>query len=148
MLVSAAGSRLMERLMDTVVSPSAHAAALWVGLHLLLLLVLSVLVVRQRQRHRVLIGDEGVPELLQARRAFGNATEYVPAGMGALVMLAVVGAPPWVVHGVGAVLFLARVAHGWSLSATAGASFGRSAGTLLTWVAFLFSGRLLLFYAI
>jgi uncharacterized membrane protein YecN with MAPEG domain len=134
--------------MDTVVTPSAHAAALWVGLHLLLLLVLSVLVVRQRQRHRVLIGDEGVPELLRARRAFGNATEYVPAGIGALAMLSLVGANSLVVHGVGLVLFLARIAHGWSLSVSAGASFGRSAGTLLTWLAFLFSGALLLFYSI
>ena len=31
--------------------PSAHAAAFWVGLHLILLLVLSVLVVRQRRKH-------------------------------------------------------------------------------------------------
>ena len=108
----------------------------------------TVLVVRQRQQHRVLIGDEGVPELLRARRAFGNATEYVPAGMGALVMLAVVGAPAVVVHGVGLVLFLGRLIHGWSLSVSAGASFGRSAGTLATWLAFLFAGCLLLFYAV
>jgi uncharacterized membrane protein YecN with MAPEG domain len=134
--------------METVVTPAAHAAALWVGLHLLLLLVLSALVVRQRQTHKVLIGDEGVPALLQARRAFGNATEYVPAGMGALIMLAVVGAPGPVVHGVGLVLFLGRLVHGWSLSVSAGASRGRSAGTVLTWLAFLFAGSLLLFYSI
>jgi uncharacterized membrane protein YecN with MAPEG domain len=134
--------------METVVSPSAHAAALWVGLHLLLLLVLSVLVVRQRQHHRVLIGDEGVPELLRARRAFGNATEYVPAGIGALVMLALVGAPALVLHGLGAVLFIARCLHAWAMSVSAGPSFGRSAGTLATWLAFLFAGALLLFYAI
>jgi uncharacterized membrane protein YecN with MAPEG domain len=135
--------------LDTVVvTPSAHAAALWVGLNLLLLLVLSGLVVRQRQRHRVLIGDEGVPELLRARRAFGNATEYVPAGIGALAVLALVGAPAAVVHGVGAVLFLGRIAHGWGISASAGPSLGRTVGTLLTWLAFLFAGVLLLFYAI
>lgn len=134
--------------METGVTPSAHAAALWVGLHLLLLLVLSALVVRQRQRHRVLIGDEGVPDLLRARRAFGNATEYVPAGIGALAMLALVGAPSLVVHGVGAVLFLGRVTHGWALSVSAGATLGRSAGTLATWLAFLFAGALLLFYAV
>jgi uncharacterized membrane protein YecN with MAPEG domain len=134
--------------MDTVITPSAHAAALWVGLHLLLLLVLSVLVVRQRQRHLVMIGDEGVPELLRARRAFGNATEYVPAGMGALVMLAVVGLPSPVVHGVGAVLFVGRIAHGWGISTSAGPTIGRTAGTIMTWLAFLFSGALLLFYAI
>ncbi len=134
--------------MDTVVTPSAHAAALCVGLHLLLLLVLSVRVVRLRQQHNVPIGDEGVPELLRARRAFGNATEYVPAGMGALAMLALVGAPGLVVHGVGVVLFLGRIVHGWSLSVSAAASMGRSAGTLLTWLALLFAGVLLLFYSV
>jgi uncharacterized membrane protein YecN with MAPEG domain len=134
--------------MDTVVTPSAHAAALWVGLNLLLLLVLSALVVRQRQRHRVLIGDAGVPELLRARRAFGNATEYLPAGIGALATLALVGSPPLVIHGVGAVLFLGRIAHGWGITVNAGPSLGRTAGTLLTWLAFLFAGALLLFYAI
>jgi uncharacterized membrane protein YecN with MAPEG domain len=132
----------------TVVTPAAHAAALWVGLNLLLLLVLSALVVRQRQRHKVMIGDEGVPELLRARRAFGNATEYVPAGIGALCMLAIVGAAPPVIHGVGAVLFLGRVAHGWGITASAGPSIGRNAGTLLTWLAFLFAGALLLVYAV
>lgn len=135
--------------METVVvTASQHAAALWVGLHLLLLLILSALVVRQRQAHRVLIGDEGVPELLRARRAFGNATEYVPAGIGALCMLAVVQAHPFVVHGVGFVLFLGRLIHGWSLSVSAGASLGRSSGTALTWLAFLFAGMLLLFYSV
>lgn len=134
--------------MDSVVTPAAHAASLWVGLSLLLLLVLSGLVVRQRQRHRVMIGDEGVPELLRARRAFGNATEYVPAGIGALVTLAMVGAPAAVVHGVGVVLFLGRIAHAWGISASTGPSLGRTAGTLLTWLALLFAGALLVVYAV
>lgn len=134
--------------MDTAISPSAHACALWAGLHLLLLLVLSVLVVRQRQRHRVMIGDEGVPELLRARRAFGNATEYVPAGLGALATLALVGAPALAVHGVGAVLFIGRVLHGWGISTSSGPTLGRTFGTIMTWLAFLFSGALLLFYAV
>jgi uncharacterized membrane protein YecN with MAPEG domain len=134
--------------MEPVISPSAHAAALWAGLHLLLLLVLSGLVVRQRQRHRVMIGDEGVPELLRARRAFGNATEYVPAGIGAIAVLALVGAPAAVVHGVGGVLFVGRLLHGWGISTSAGPTIGRTVGTLMTWLAFLFSGALLLFYAV
>ena len=116
--------------METGVTPSAHAAALWVGLHLLLLLVLSVLVVRQRQRHRVLIGDEGVPDLLRARRAFGNATEYVPAGIGPWRCWRWSARPPLVIHGVGAVLFVGRVTHGSALSVSAGATLGRTAGTL------------------
>ena len=95
---------------------AAHAAALWAGLHLILLLVLSVLVVRQRRSHRVAIGDGGVPELLRAVRAFGNATEYVPAGLAALALLALVGAPPLVVHVVGGGAVRRPLSHAVGLS--------------------------------
>ncbi|HWT50636.1 MAG TPA: MAPEG family protein, partial [Caulobacter sp.] len=78
--------------MDTIVS--GHAAALWAGLHLFLLLTLSLLVVRLRQKHKVALGDEGIPELARAIRAFGNASEYVPTGIAALAVLAVAGASP------------------------------------------------------
>jgi len=134
--------------MDVVVPPASHAAALWAGLILILMLVLAVLVTRQRQRHNVLIGDDGVPELTQAVRAFGNATEYAPAGIAALAILAVAGANPLVVHGVGALLFLGRLAHAWGLSRSTGVSIGRLAGTIMTWLAFLIAGALLLFYSV
>ena len=94
---------------------SGHAAALWVGLHLLLLLVLSLLVVRQRQRHKVALGDGGVPELAQAIRAFGNATEYVPAAMVGIAVLALVEAPPLAIHLTGLFLFTGRLLHGFGL---------------------------------
>jgi uncharacterized membrane protein YecN with MAPEG domain len=134
--------------MDVVVPPAGHAAALWAGLILLLMLVLAVLVTRQRQRHNVLIGDEGIEELVCAVRAFGNATEYAPAGIAALAILAVVGANPLVVHGMGALLFLGRLAHAWGLSRNSGVSIGRLVGTIMTWLAFLIAGALLLFYSV
>jgi hypothetical protein len=127
---------------------SAHAAALWTGLHLILLLVLSVLVVRQRRQHRVVLGDGGVPALGQAIRAFGNATEYVPTGLVAIAVLAFAGAPPMVVHAVGLMLFAGRVAHAVGLSRSGEATLPRSIGVVLTWLAFLASAVALLFYAI
>ncbi|HEY3948994.1 MAPEG family protein [Phenylobacterium sp.] len=129
-------------------TPSAHAAALWVGLHLILLLVLSVLVVRQRRKHQVVLGDADIPELTQAVRAFGNATEYVPAGLVAVAVLAVAGAQPIVVHAVGLVLFAGRVAHAIGLSRSGGSSILRSAGATATWVAYILGAVALLFYAI
>ena len=72
---------------------SGHAAALWVGLNLLLLLILSGLVVRLRQKHKIALGDGGIPELARAVRTFGNAAEYVPTGMVAICVLAVVQSP-------------------------------------------------------
>jgi uncharacterized membrane protein YecN with MAPEG domain len=134
--------------MDTTISPACHAAALWAGLILFVMLVLSVLVVRQRQKHRVLIGDEGVPDLMLAVRAFGNAAEYAPAGMAALALMALVGAQPLVVHVVGALLFAGRIGHAWGLSRSSSPTLGRSIGMVLTWLAFLIAGALLLFYSV
>lgn len=129
-------------------NPAGHAAALWVGLHLLLLLTLSALVVSQRRRRQVALGDGGVPELIQAIRAFGNASEYIPAGLVALLTLAVVGAPPIAVHLTGGVLFVGRLLHAVGLSRSGGASLGRVGGMVLTWLAWVFAGAMLLVYAI
>jgi hypothetical protein len=130
------------------VTASAHAAALWAGLLILLMLVLSLLVVRQRAKHEVMLGDDGVPELARASRAFGNAAEYAPAGIAALAVLALVQAPPLVLHNVGATQFVGRVAHAIGLSLTGGPSPGRVVGMIATWLAFIFAGVALLFYAI
>ena len=118
-------------------SASAHAVALWAGLHLILLVVLSVRVVSQRRRHGVALGDGGVPELARAIRAFGNATEYTPTGLVALAVLTLAAAPPLLVHLMGVVLFAGRVLHALGLTFSGGASRLRSLGILATWSAYL-----------
>jgi uncharacterized membrane protein YecN with MAPEG domain len=127
---------------------SGHATALWTGLHLILLLVLSLLVVRQRRKHKVALGDGGVPELAQAIRAFGNATEYVPSALIGLAVLAIVEASPLTIHITGLVLFAGRVLHAVGLSRSGAATFPRALGILFTWLAYVFAGAALLFYAI
>jgi uncharacterized membrane protein YecN with MAPEG domain len=130
------------------ISASAHAAALWVGLHLILLLVLSLLVVRQRRSHGIALGEADIPTLIQAVRAFGNATEYVPAGLVAIAVLAMVGAPPMVVHAMGLTLLAGRIAHAVGLSRSGGASLPRAVGIMLTWLAYIVGAVSLIFYAI
>jgi uncharacterized membrane protein YecN with MAPEG domain len=130
------------------ITASAHAAALWAGLHIILLLVLSVLVVRLRQKHKIALGDEGIPELARAIRAFGNATEYVPAGIGALAVLAVAGAGPLTIHVIGVILFAGRLLHALGLSNSGGNSLPRAVGITLTWIAYIFAAVALLFSAI
>ena len=125
-----------------------HAAALWVGLHILLMLVLSALVTRQRQKHKIPFGDDGVPELAQAIRAFGNASEYVPVGLAGLIVLGVAGAAPLLVHIGGFVLFVGRVVHAVGLSNSGGASVPRALGMTLTWVAYVYLVAATLFFAI
>ena len=127
---------------------SAHAAALWAGLCVVLLLVLSVLVTRQRRKHRVETGDGGVPSLHQAIRAFGNAAEYIPAALAGLGILALAGAPPMVIHPLGAVFLAGRVLHAVSLSRSTAATWLRASGALATWISYVGLAAALLFYAI
>lgn len=133
---------------QTSAHAAAQAAALWAGLHLVLLVVLAVLVTRQRRRHKVAIGDGGVPALTQAIRAFGNATEYVPAALIGLAVLALAGAAPLLIHSLGLTLFAGRLAHAVGLSRSAGASWPRAVGVLATWIAYVGAAAALLFYAI
>lgn len=134
--------------MEADANPAGHAVALWAGLNLFLLLVLSILVVGKRRKHKVLVGDGGVPELLQAVRAFGNAAEYIPAAVAGLAVLAVVDASPLAIHLTGGLLLIGRIAHAVGFSGTAGISIGRSIGMVTTWLAYIFLGVALLFYGI
>jgi uncharacterized protein len=127
---------------------SAHAAALWAGLCLILLVVLSVLVTRQRRKHNVAIGDGDTPALNQAIRAFGNASEYIPAALTGLGLLALVGAPPLLIHPIGAILLVGRVLHAIGLSRSTGTSWPRVSGMLATWISYVATAAALLFYAI
>ena len=103
---------------------------------------------RQRRKHHVEIGDGGVPALNQAIRAFGNATEYVPAALMGLGVLAFAGAMPLLIHSIGLVLFAGRVLHAVGLSRSTGVSWLRTSGVLATWTAYIALGASLLFYAV
>lgn len=134
--------------MDVTVGAAAHAAAFWTALNLILLVILSARVVGQRRKHRVALGDGGVPELNQAIRVFGNATEYVPTGIAAIAILTIVGASALIVHLAGVMLLAGRIAHAVGLSRSSGATPARVAGILLSWLAYILTAVVLLFYAI
>ena len=129
-------------------SLAAHAAALWAGLNLILMLVLSVRVVRIRRARRVGLGHAGDPGLERAVRAFGNASEYVPGALLALVLLVALDVSPGLIHALGLTLTVGRVAHAVGLSRSGGATFPRAMGILFTWLAYVFASVTLLFYAI
>ncbi len=111
----------------------------------LLLLVLAWNVVKQRRIHKVGLGDGGIPALGRAIRVQANFVEYVPLTLllVLLVELQLQGAHLWVAHVLGGALLLGRVLHAIGLSGSAGTSFGRMWGTLLTWLALLAASALL-----
>lgn len=79
---------------------------------------------------------------------FGNAIEYVPAGMAGLTLLALVGAVPSMIHATGGALLLGRLLHAFGLSRSAGVSPGRFAGTFLTWLSLVLIGTGLIGYGV
>jgi uncharacterized membrane protein YecN with MAPEG domain len=112
------------------------------------MLVLSVRVVRIRRARRIGLGHGGDPELERAVRAFGNASEYVPAALAALILLAVLGVSPGLVHALGLTLTIGRVAHAVGLSRSGGATLARSVGVIATWLVYLTAAVFLLVYAV
>ncbi|WP_409020231.1 MAPEG family protein [Brevundimonas vesicularis] len=128
--------------------PSIQATTLWGGLLILLVLALSTLVVRRRRRFQIAFGDGGHEPLRDAIRAFGNATEYVPIGICALILLAFLGVPPWLIHGVGGVMFTGRCIHGLGMIYQTDPSFGRVVGMLLTWLSLLMAAVVLVGWSV
>ncbi len=110
-----------------------QAAGFWSGLLILLLVVLSVRVVLNRRKHKVLFGDGGSEPMTLATRAFGNAAEYTPLAIGALILMALTGCPSWSVHALGGAFFLGRVIHASGLRYGSGPGPGRVVGMILTW---------------
>ncbi len=89
----------------------APITALYVALHVLVLLALSFRVVQLRMKHEVSLGDGGHPALLVAQRAQANFVEYVPLALLAIGAAEASGTGATIVHGLGAVLLLSRIAH-------------------------------------
>jgi len=121
-----------------------HAAGLWSGLLILVLLVLSVRVVMTRRRQRVILGDGGDQTMIVAARRFGNAAEYTPIAIGALILLALIGWQAWIIHLIGGAFFLGRVVHPLGLAFGKGPPPARVIGMTLTWLPLLAAAGLLI----
>lgn len=124
----------------------AQAAALWSGLLILLMIGLSARVVLARRTHRVLLGDGGNAEVTLATRVFGNASEYIPAGVAALAVLTLLGAPAYALHAIGGTLFLGRLVHAVGLSDRK-PTVARIVGMSLTYLSLFLAGGMLVVHA-
>ncbi len=109
-----------------VVTPLA--AALYGALLGLLAVALTARVIVLRVRTGVQAGDGGHAPLAQAIRAHANFAEQAPLALLLLVIAETVGTPAVLVHALGSVLVLARLASAWGLSHSLGPTMPRQAG--------------------
>lgn len=91
--------------------------AFYAALFGVMLVALSVQVVRRRGRFRVDLGDGDNAELRRAIRIHANFIEYVPMALILFGAAEVNEAPRWLLHGLGQVLLLGRMAHVYALTA-------------------------------
>lgn len=127
---------------------TVQAAALWGGLLVLLLFTLSGAAAGRRRHHRIAMGDGGQPDLAVAVRAFGNAAEYIPAGLCCLIMLAMLDTPVSLIHAVGGMMFTGRLVHALAMINRHGLSMARGLGMTLTWLSLLVSGVALIVWSV
>ena len=125
-----------------------QAATLYIGLLGLLMLVLKLNVGRVRTSQKVAFGDGGNDSVQRAIRVQGNAVEDVPVLLLGLIGLALLSAPVWLIHGLGAGFLLGRVLHAIGLGGSSGTSFGRFTGTLISVLAILVASGACLWFAL
>jgi len=90
---------------------SVPIAALYVPLNGALYLLLTLHTSRLRARHRLFVGDGGIPELQRALRASVNHGAYLPLALILLVVLELSGARRWMLHAFGGGMLMARASY-------------------------------------
>jgi len=118
-------------------APMPAIAALYGGLIGILLVFLAIPISRLRGELKVGLGDGGDTRLARAIRAHANTVEWALPTLVLLLIAELNRASPWLQHACGIALVVGRVLHAAGLSRSSGASFGRFAGTALTWGALL-----------
>ena len=121
-----------------------HITGIYVALSTILVIGLALAVSLRRRTVKVGLGSGGDSTLLQRIRAHANALENLPLALLLLLCLELGQAQPLLLHGFGSALILGRLLHASGLWHSAGISFGRFYGTVLTWGAMLGMAGLLL----
>jgi len=105
----------------------------YAGLLVLWFLVLAWRVIRRRG-HGISLGDGGDAAMLRVIRGHANFAEYVPLALLLMAILELCNFSAYVLHGLGAMLLIGRLLHGYALSFTDKFQFGRFWGTTLTFL--------------
>ena len=129
-------------------SPDVAIVGIYAALNGILILVLSYLVGHHRGRLGALEpGAAGDATLTKAVRAHGNATEYIPTALLLLLILALLSAPGYLLHGLGASFTFGRVAQAAGMMRDKHPNAVRFTGNLLTGLVYLIASCAALYYS-
>lgn len=122
-----------------------QVASVYIAINILILIWLAVRVVSRRRSGKISIGDGGSDDLAVAIRVHGNATEYIPAMMVGLFVLAFLESPVWSLHALGITFTLGRLMHVVGMGA--GPIIFRQLGVMLTWLSMVIVSLAILYFA-
>ncbi|HEU4429149.1 MAG TPA: MAPEG family protein, partial [Myxococcota bacterium] len=105
---------------------------LYAGIQAVIAFALTAPIGPMRGKLGISIGDGGNPDLLLAVRRHGNWTETVPFALLLMALLELNGGGTTLLHGLGATLVVARIAHPFGLKKDVVNVPLRIAGALLT----------------
>ncbi len=108
--------------------------SLYAGILALIYIGLSGYTIKGRLKNKVSLGDNNIPDMQKRIRVHGNFGEYVPFALFLLFLMEVVEVNATLLHILGVVLILSRIAHIIGVLGKDGASLGRAAGTLGTFL--------------
>ncbi len=108
---------------------------LFAGLLALLYFFLSFTVIRGRGRHKVSLGDGGIPQFQRIVRGHANFTETVPLALILMLMAEMTGNSAALLYGIGGLLLAGRLVHAWCFLFTSKNMAARVAGMALTFFA-------------
>ncbi len=110
----------------------SNVSALYAAALGLLAAALTVRVILGRVKTGIQTGDGGNAQLAQAIRAHANLVEQAPLALLLILLAEAAGTPTGLIHALGALLVLARLANAWGLSRSLGPTKPRQAGAGLT----------------
>ena len=106
--------------------------AFYASILALVYLYLTALVIRFRRQNRIGVGDGGSDVLQRLIRVHGNFAEYVPLTLILLAVLEINSQSTLLIHLLGGALVMGRVLHAYGLRHSAGATWQRLVGMVLT----------------
>lgn len=120
----------------------------WTSLILLMHIFMTLRVGKVRIKNKISLGDGGNADLLARIRAHGNFIEIVPLPLIGLVLLALLNAHDFALHGFGALLLVGRIFHLIGMGGKHNAGKARPIGMMMNMLAILGIALYLLFLSV
>lgn len=110
--------------------------------------VMVVWIAKTRMKEQVSLGDGDNPVIQTKSRVYGNFVEIVPMALILMALAEFGGAPLWCVHGMGGLMVVSRLSHGYGLLKPPGYGVFRMVGMVLSMGVYLIGAGLCFWLAL